>query len=233
MLKLSQVSLRAGGFSVEDVNLSVRAEQYFVLMGPTGSGKSLLVKSICGFRPVSAGRILIDDIDVTNLQPRQRGIGYVPQSSALFVHLSVERNLTFAPQGQGLSRNAALTEIEKIVDSLGLVSLLGRSVGGLSGGEQQKVALGRALARKPKLLILDEPVSAVDEPSRAEICQMLRKVQKEFGITTVHVCHSVEEAKLVSDVVGIMSQGRIVQVDTLENLKQNPANPQVARVLLL
>ena len=233
MLELKDINLRAGDFAVRDVNLQVRAEQYFVLMGATGSGKSLLVKAICGLRQIESGRVIIDGTDVTDLQPRQRGIGYVPQGSALFVHLNVERNLTFGPESKGLNRRKAKQEIEKIVESLGLGDLLARSAVSLSGGEQQKVALGRALAGRPKLLILDEPVSAVDEPSRFEICQILLKVQKEFGVTTIHVCHSVEEAAIVSDVVGIMSQGKIVQVDTLDNLKQNPANDHVKRLLFI
>ena len=149
------------------------------------------------------------------------------------MHLSVRQNLTFAPQVGGMSHRQACKDIEKIVDALKIGHLLSRSAASLSGGEQQKVALGRALARRPKLLILDEPVSAVDEPSRFEICQLLQKVQKEFAVTTIHVCHNMEEAKLVSDIVGIMSQGRLVQVDTLENLQANPANEQVRRLLFL
>lgn len=225
--------MQAGDFEVLDVSLEVKEEDYFVLMGATGSGKSLLMKAICGLRQVKAGTVVIDGEDVTELEPRVRQIGYVPQGSGLFVHLNVERNLTFGPEVAGRSRKQAKAEIERIVESLGIGHLWDRSAGSLSGGEQQKVALGRALARKPKLLILDEPVSAVDEPTRFEICQTLLKVQKDFAVTTIHVCHSIEEARLVSDVVGVMSEGRLVQVDTLENLMKKPADDQVKRLLFI
>ena len=231
MLKVRNLGLRVGSFELRDVCLNVQPREYFVLMGATGSGKSLLVKSICGLIRAGAGRITIGERDVTGLPPRSRGVGYVPQDSCLMPHLNVLRNVTFALEVAGLSKKHAAGEIGPIVESLGIGGLLNRSTVNLSGGERQKVALARALASKPKLLLLDEPVSALDEPTRREICSVLGRVQREFGVATIHVCHSRQEAHAVHDRVGIMSEGRLVQTGSLDELTDNPADDAVRRLL--
>lgn len=233
MLELKKLSIQAGNFCVLDINLSVRRKDYFVLMGETGAGKSLLVKAICGLITAEKGQVIIDGKDVTAAEPKDRQIGYVPQDSALFPHLNVERNLTFGLEVAGMRRSKAKRAIEKIVETLSIRHLLNRSTINLSGGEQQKVTLGRALARKPKLLLLDEPVSALDEPTRYEICETLRLVQHEFDLMTIHICHNIEEARLVAERIGIMAQGRLVQVGTLSELIENPSNDHVKRLLSL
>ena len=222
MLKIKNTSLRAGDFVVADINLTVAAKEYFVLMGPTGSGKSLLIKAVCGIIPIQSGSIHIDGKDVTNLEPRKRQIGYVPQDSSLFPHMSVLDNIMFPLKIRKINKKDALKKIIPIVEALNISSLLERSTLNLSGGEQQKVALARALSFSPKLLILDEPVSALDEPTRCEICKLLKTIQQNFSITTIHICHNLEEARIVSDRIAIISQGRIVQTDTLENLIDKP-----------
>jgi len=231
MLKVQNLGFRVGGFELHDVCLHVEPREYFVLMGATGSGKSLLVKSICGLTRARAGRIMIGGRDVTNLPPRLRGVGYVPQDSCLMPHLSVLRNVAFAMEVAGLSKNHAAEEIAPVVEFLGIGDLLNRSTVNLSGGERQKVALARALASKPKLLLLDEPVSALDEPTRREICVVLRRVQREFGVATIHVCHSRQEAAAVHDRVGVMSEGRLIQTGSLDELTDNPADAAVRRLL--
>jgi len=174
---------------------------------------------------------MIGGRDVTNLPPRLRGVGYVPQDSCLMPHLSVLRNVAFAMEVAGLSKNHAAEEIAPVVEFLGIGDLLNRSTVNLSGGERQKVALARALASKPKLLLLDEPVSALDEPTRREICVVLRRVQREFGVATIHVCHSRQEAAAVHDRVGVMSEGRLIQTGSLDELTDNPADAAVRRLL--
>jgi len=231
VLKVRNLRFSVGSFELHDVCLHVRDWEYFVLMGATGSGKSLLIKSICGLTRATAGRIMIGWRDVTDLPPRLRGVGYVPQDSCLMPHLNVLRNVTFALEVAGLSKKHAAEEIAPIVESLGIGGLLNRSTVNLSGGERQKVALARALASKPQLLVLDEPVSALDEPTRREICAVLRRVQREFSVTTIHVCHSRQEAHAVHDRVGIMSEGRLVQTGTLDELADNPADAAVRRLL--
>ncbi len=230
-LEIVDLSLRAGSFAVQNVSLTVGEGEYFVLMGMTGSGKSLLLKAICGLARVSGGRVRLHSRDITGLEARFRNIGYVPQDGGLFPHLDVLCNIVFPLTIAGVKRVAARSAVEGIVASLGLERLLTRSIAYLSGGERQKVALARALARRPELLILDEPVCALDEPTRREICRELRRVQKEFGVATVHVCHSRDEAAQVSDRVGVMSEGRLLDVGTLEDLAAKSNHRAVQRLL--
>jgi molybdate/tungstate transport system ATP-binding protein len=231
MLQIKNAFLKAGDFTVSDINLTVASKEYFVLMGRTGSGKSLLVKAICGIIPIQKGSIYIDGKDVTNLEPGKRQVGYVPQSSSLFPHLSVADNILFPLRIRKSNKKEALKKTIPIIDALNISSLLERSTLNLSGGEQQKVALARALSFDPKLLILDEPVSALDEPTRCEICKLLKTIQQDFSVTMVHVCHNLEEARIVSDRVAIFSQGRIVQAGTLENLIDDPRFEIVRKIL--
>jgi len=231
MLNVQNLGFRVGDFELCDISLHVKPEEYFVLMGATGSGKSLLIKLVCGLARAATGSIAIGGRDVTLLPPRLRSVGYVPQDSCLMPHLSVLRNVTFALEVAGESKKNAAVQIGPIVESLGIGELLNRSTVNLSGGEKQKVALARALASKPKLLLLDEPVSALDEPTRREICVVLRRVQREFSVATIHVCHSRQEAAAVHDRVGVMSEGRLIQTGPLDELTDNPADAAVRRLL--
>lgn len=229
-LEINNLSMRAGSFCVSEITLSVAEGQYFTLMGRTGSGKSLLLKAICGLARIDRGSIHIYNRDVTPLEPRFREIGYVPQDGGLFPHLNVQRNVMFSLTTRGISRAKAADEIEEIVQLLGLTPLLERSIRRLSGGERQKVALARALAARPRLLILDEPVCSLDEPARYEICSELRRVQTQLGITTVHVCHSRAEAEQVSDCIGVMHEGRLVETGNLDALRNQSGHPAVQRL---
>jgi ABC-type sugar transport system ATPase subunit len=231
MIEAENLSFQAGTFCVEDVSLHVEDGEYFVLMGATGSGKSLLVKCLCGLVRAETGRILIDGRDVADLAPRDRCVGYLPQEYALFPHLSVARNITFARRARGDSHAKALRDARPVVETLGLAALLDRRPETLSGGEQQRVALARALASRPRLLVLDEPVSALDEPTRREVCEELRRVQRQFRLATIHICHNTEEARILADRVGVMDSGRLVQSGTLDELRARPANHAVARLL--
>jgi ABC-type sugar transport system ATPase subunit len=226
------LSLTAGAFQLGPIDLSLANSEYLVLMGATGSGKSLLVKAICGLITPSTGTIQIAERDVTALPPRARSIGYVPQSSALFPHLPVVRNLTFPGEVAGRPWREVRAGLDDLIDMLTLAPLLDRTPTTLSGGERQKVALGRALAAQPSLLILDEPVSALDEPSRREICRALCKVHDALGIATIHVCHSLAEARLVSSQVGIMDAGRLQCTGPLDELIAHPPDNAAARALL-
>jgi molybdate/tungstate transport system ATP-binding protein len=231
-LEVRQLAAAAGAFRLGPLDLQVEAGAYLVLMGATGSGKSLLIKSLCGLIRPESGHLRLFDRDVTTLPPRLRGIGYVPQTSALFPHLSVARNIVFAAWTRGVRPAQALAEAGDIVDALSLGPLLQRRPTTLSGGERQKVALARALCARPRLLLLDEPVSALDEPSRREVCATLKEVHRRFAVTTLHVCHSLEEARSVATHIGIMDAGRLLCVGGLAELLAAPPDAPAVRRLL-
>ena len=231
-LTVENMALKAGSFSLAQVSLTIERGEYFVLMGMTGTGKSLLLKAVCGLAQIETGRILINEHDVTDKEPRFRRIGYVPQNGGLFPHLDVRSNIRFSMSLKKDNSGEAERTYSEIVEHLKLEPLLDRSVSNLSGGEQQKVALARALATGPDLLVLDEPVCALDEPTRYEICQDLCEAQKEFGVATLHVCHSLDEAELVSDRIGVMDGGRLIATGTLSELSGSEQPDSVKKLFI-
>lgn len=232
MIRIRDLHFHAGDFRVRGVSLDVAAGEYFVMLGPNGSGKTLLINCLCGLIRADSGTIEIGGKDVTHAEPRLRGIGYVPQDYGLFPHMKVARNVTFALRAAGLSHRAAMEQVAPLVETLRLGRLLHQRPATLSGGERQKVALARALAVRPQLLLLDEPVSALDSPTRAEVLEQLRTVQRTLAVTTMHVCHSIDEARTVADRAGVMIEGRLVQTGRLDELIAAPAGPDVTRLLL-
>lgn len=231
MIRAEHISFAIGDFRLRVEQFEARAGEYFVLLGPPGSGKSILLECLCGLKRVDGGRIYIAGRDVTSLEPGRRGIGYVPQDYALFPHLSVERNINFGLRVRGMSQRETWRKTTEVAEMLGIRHLLGRKVAGLSGGEQQRVALARALAISPNVLLLDEPVSALDESTRESVCMELRRVQQELGVTTVHVSHNVEEAFSVADLGGILVDGSFHQIGKLSELLRRPQTEFVARFM--
>ena len=223
MIRIEQLQLAVGTFALRDVSLHVLPGEYFVLLGPSGSGKTLLLECLCGLNRIDSGRISIDGKEVTHLEPRHRGAGYVPQDYALFPHRTVRRNVGF-----GL-RDSASPEVTRWMETVGVAHLADRLPGRLSGGEKQRVALARALAVKPRVLLLDEPVSALDEQTRDVLCQELKQLQRTTRATVVHVCHNFAEMLMVADRVGVIQQGRILQVGTTQEVLQRPCSAEVAR----
>ena len=230
MIDAIDICLTAGKFQLRNASLHVRPGEYFVLMGRTGSGKSLLLQCLCGLRQPLAGHIAIAGRDVTHTEPRDRNLGYMPQDTGLFPHMNVWRNITFSLRARHVRGAEALSIAMPLVAMLGIGPLLDRDTTSLSGGEKQKVALARALACQPNALLLDEPVSALDEPTRAEVCAELRKVQEYLKLTVIHVCHSLAEAA-IADRVGVIEDGQVHQVGTLQQLRENPATKAVARLM--
>lgn len=231
MLQVEGLETVAGDFRLRGVTLTAPQGSYGVLLGPPGSGKSVLVETICGLRHPTAGRIIIDETDVIGLEPRDRRVGYVPQDYVLFPTKRVVDNVVFGLRSRGVSRRDAVEQIEPIVALLGIAHLLERWPATLSGGEQQRVALARALAIRPRLLLLDEPVSALDEALRERVCRDLRRFQRELGITTVHISHNLEEALAVSDWAAVLDDGELQQCGPMGELLRRPRNVMVARFL--
>lgn len=169
-------------------------------MGQTGCGKSSILESIAGLRTIDSGTIKLHGLDVTNLRPACRGIGFVPQEGSLFSSMNVVDNLAFALSIRKWKRADQDVRVKELSELLGIAHLLNRSIKGLSGGERQRVALGRALAFRPKVLLLDEPLSAVDENTRESLCDLLKDVQEKTGVTALHVTHSQRGATRLGDV---------------------------------
>ena len=209
MIVLERVGLRQGAFALADLSLAVTTGQYTVLMGRTSAGKTSVLEAIAGLRPIVAGRIILNNVDVTRLPPAERGLGYVPQDAALFPTMTVRQHLAFSLQ----IRHRPATEIDgrvkELADELGISALLTRRPVGLSGGEMQRVALGRALAFRPQILLLDEPLAALDETTRDQMLELLKQVHKRENVTVLHVTHSRGEAERLGDIVYRLHGGRI------------------------
>jgi molybdate/tungstate transport system ATP-binding protein len=200
MIELAGVGVVSGAFSLADVSFRVPTGAYAVLMGRTGSGKTTILEAICGLKSVVAGTIRLAGRDVTRLKPAERGIGLVPQDGALFRSMSVREHLEFALEIRGWSAADRARRVDALAAMVGVEHLLSRGVVGLSGGERQRVALGRALSFRPAILCLDEPLSALDDESRQEIIDLLKRVQRETGVTVLHVTHNRSEAERLAEV---------------------------------
>ena len=209
MISLSQVAVRQGAFSIENVTLEVPTGEYGVLMGKTGSGKTTLLEAICGLRHVAEGKIRLMDRDVTGLKPAARGVGYVPQDMALFSTLTVRDHLEFALVVRRWSRSAIDARVDELAQLLGIGHLLRRRPKGLSGGEAQRVALGRAIAMRPEVLLFDEPLSALDDDTRQEMYDLLRLVRRQMTVTVLHVTHNRAEAECLADRMFELNAGAV------------------------
>ena len=199
MIELRNVTVTSGTFVLRGIHFKIESGEYAVLMGTTGRGKTTLLESICGLRQVAKGQVLIHGQDVTRWTPGDREIGYVPQDLALFPTLTVREHLEFALRLRRRSRADLAARTSELSEVLGIVHLLNRSIVGLSGGESQRVALGRALSFRPRVLLLDEPLSALDETTRKDMHELLRRVKTSTGVTTLHVTHSSTESQSLAD----------------------------------
>ena len=223
MIGAESLSASVGLFRLQDVTFTVPQGSYGVVIGPAGSGKTTLLETIGGIVPMSGGVLRLGDRDVARLAPEDRGVGLVYQHGYLFPHLSVEQNITYG----ATDRVAA----QRIAERLGADALWTRNVDKLSGGERQLVALARALARQPTVLLLDEPFSALDPRRRAEVRREVRAIHRERGLTVLQVTHDFTEAGLLGDVAVMLDAGRVVQAGTPDQLFRAPASARVAEFL--
>ncbi len=228
-VRLEGLTKRFGGFTaVEAVDLEIRRGELFCLLGGSGCGKSTLLRMLAGFETPSAGRILIEGRDIGAVPPHARDTNMMFQSYALFPHMSVERNVGYGLRRAGLPRRETAARVAEMLDLVQMSHLARRRPDSLSGGQRQRVALARALARRPKLLLLDEPLGALDRKLREETQLELVKIQQGLGITFVVVTHDQEEAMILGDRLGIMREGRIVQVGTPHEIYEYPRSRFVA-----
>ena len=209
MISLRHITVQAGGFQLRDLSMEIPTGSHTALMGRTGSGKTTLLEGICGLRSIRSGSIWIGDREVTNLPPGQRGVGLVPQDGALFDHLTVRQHLEFALEVRGWVPERRESRSRELAEWLSLTPLLDRLPAGMSGGERQRVALGRALAFHPPVLCLDEPLSALDDQTRGEIVAVLAEIRNRTGITILHITHNRSEAERLADRILHLRDGRL------------------------
>ena len=230
---VSDLGVDFGGVTaLDNVSLSIGDGEFFTLVGPSGCGKTTLLRSIAGLEPPSQGRVAIGGRDVTDAPPESRNVGIVFQNYALFPHLSVADNVAYGLQFHDLDGGRdAETRVDDLLAMVDLAGLGDRDPDQLSGGQQQRVALARALAPEPDVLLLDEPLSALDARLRTELRVEIKSIQRELGITTVYVTHDQAEALALSDRVAVMRNGQVLQVDTPERVYRQPASRAVAEFI--
>ena len=232
MIETKGLARKWGDFQLGEIWLQVEAGEYFVILGPCGCGKTLLLETIAGLHLPHDGEVWLHGRNVTRLVPEKRKIGFVYQELCLFPHLSVRQNIAYGLRYRRMKPREIEARVAEMIDLLSIGALADRrTLAGLSGGESQKVALARALAIGPEVLLLDEPLGALDYVSRAQISQVLREINESLGVTVVHVTHDYTEAAAMGHQVAVMADGQTVQVGTVNEVFWKPNSRFVAEFL--
>lgn len=228
-VRLEGVVKQHGAFiALHGVDLEIQPGEFFALLGPSGSGKTTTLRILAGLEPVNGGRVLLDGRDVTDAPPGERDVAMVFQSYALYPHMTVAENIAFPLKMVRTPAAEMARAVQEAAAKVDIVHLLARRPGQLSGGQQQRCALARAIVRKPRLFLLDEPLSNLDAKLRIETRAELRRLQRSLGVTAVYVTHDQEEAMTVADRMAVFMEGRIIQVGSPKAIYLRPANTAVA-----
>jgi multiple sugar transport system ATP-binding protein len=210
--------------AVYDFNLDILDKQFVALVGPSGCGKSTTLRMIAGLEDITSGEIFIDNICVNNVEPKDRGIAMVFQNYALYPHMSVRENMSFALEMKKVDKVTRYNKVNEVAEIIGLTDYLDKKPKELSGGQRQRVALGRAIVRDPKVFLMDEPLSNLDAKLRASMRSEIIKIHKKVGATTIYVTHDQVEAMTMADVIVVMKDGFIQQVGTPREVFANPSH---------
>ena len=225
MIEIESVSRKWKNFSLDNLSLKIEPGEYFVILGPTGAGKTLFLELIAGFHSPDSGRISIDGKEVTYLPPEKHDLVFVYQDYSLFPHMSVKRNIEF---GMRMKKMKSQEKLLGVAKDLGITNLLGRHPLALSGGEKQRVALARALVTDPRILLLDEPLSALDPRTQESARELLLALHKNKKLTVLHITHDQTEARIMADRIAIVMDGKLMQVGTPEEIFGKPADSRIA-----
>ena len=229
MIEIRNLSIHLGDFSLKNLNLSVKDREYFVILGPSGAGKTVFIECLAGLHKIKSGEIWINGDSVATLKPEERHVGYVPQDYVLFPFLNVAENIQFGLKHGKYDKQHRQKRLASLAELLGIDHLLRRDTFTLSGGERQRVALARALAISPRILLMDEPLSALDVQTSKYLRLELRRIHQELGVTTIHITHNHLEAEELADRMAIMSAGEIVQTGQPDEIFFSPQNEAVTR----
>jgi molybdate/tungstate transport system ATP-binding protein len=228
MIKIKNLYKDWKEFSLKNINLGINRGEYFVVLGPTGAGKTLLLEMIAGFHSPDEGEIWIGEENLTDSPPEEKNIGFIYQDYSLFPHLNVKGNIEFGLKLKNIPKDEIEEKTNKIMEFLGISHLSHRYPNTLSGGEQQKVAIARALVINPKVLLLDEPLSALDPRTQDKLRDELKNLNEKLGLTMIHVTHNRIEAVALGDRIGVLMDGKLQQVGTPQQIFNKPSNEEIA-----
>jgi molybdopterin-binding protein len=231
MITFKDVSHDWGAFQLRDVSFTLEEGEYFVILGPTGAGKTLILETIAGFYTPDSGEILLRGKECSDVMPEHRDVGFVYQDYALFPHMTVEENIRFGLEIRETPKQEADKRVESLLEMLDITELRSRYPRNLSGGEQQRVAIARALVIEPDILLLDEPLSALDTRTREALRTELKRIHRAQGTTTVHVTHDQTDALLLADRVAVIIDGEMVQIGSPQEVFNTPSSVMVADFL--